>query len=247
MADGTARLDLVPQQPRSRHLDPDTVPTATLLAPVSHANVGALALVQHLQQMTQVIYMAAGVPQERLHLILCEGLHALGAVTRLRLTVIVLSLDRLLLHILSCRGDFLGLDVHVLARLMHNLKLDRLALPQPQVLLRGRDLAPEHLGRARADAVLDLMLLHHMRQTLAEALDLETLRNASHETDGVDGSAGVLEQPPDETRLIHTIVEQVVPEVCVILLLCEFDGLVDVLQAVNDEIESTLHLTRLGI
>jgi hypothetical protein len=91
------------------------------------------------------------------------------------------------------------------------------------------------------------MLLHDMLQPLPQPLNLEALRDPAHQRNRVDGGADLLEQGADEARLVHAVLEQVVPEVRVVLLLGKGDGAPDVAEAVDDQVEGALGLAGFGV
>lgn len=151
-----------------------------------------------------------------------------------------------LLRDVLCVQQRLDEDVDVVGFLVDDLELDGLLPPRPQRLHRRGDFAPQDLGDAVADAELDLVFPDHAPDAVSEPLDLETLGNAAHQRDGVDGGADFLEEPADEVRLVHAVVEQVVPEVWIVLLLGKGNGVRNVTHLVDDEEQGFLYFASLG-
>lgn len=255
-ADRTSLPNTILQQPRVRNLASYPVSTANrFLAAEPVVVVQLPARVEYLEEVREVEHVAACEANQRLHLVLRERLTALRAVARFRRFVRVarllcVRLEKVLFDVLSTdrrRNNVSDLDVDMLRGLNDDLELNTLALTLPQFVLGGGDFATEHLCHARADAVLDFVLLHNVLQAFAKTLNLEPFRDASDEFDGVDGRADFLEKTANEARLVHAIVQKVLPQVRVVLQFGKVDGLLDVFESVNDEVECTLHLARLGV
>ncbi len=89
---------------------------------------------------------------------------------------------------------------------------------------------------------LHLIVLQNLDQGITQALDLNTVRHAVYKLDRVYMSADIIQQADDVFGLIQRVLDQVFPQVLVVVLLAELHCLVDVLDGVQDELEGLLDL-----
>ncbi|KAI6751718.1 hypothetical protein HG531_006414 [Fusarium graminearum] len=131
--------------------------------------------------------------------------------------------------------------------LLNYFKLDAFPLASPELGLGCGHLAAKDSCDSRANAILNLVFLHHMREPLPKPLDLEPFRNSFHHSDWVDGRPNLFEETSNEAGFVHAVFEEILPQVRIVLFLGKLNGLVNILQTINDEVKSALHLSGLGV
>ena len=124
--------------------------------------------------------------------------------------------------------------------------------PFPQTSVAGAhllvDFPAEHPRHTLGDALLDFVFSEDVAQSFPQPFDLQARRDPLHELQwsAFDACPHLLEQSSNEAGLIHAVLDQIIPQACVILLLGERDCVADVMQLVDDKTECLRCTTLFG-